>query len=196
MRILITVLLMFSFTCYGQGFRKYTKMPDSVFVKVVVGKKISYTFKQYTFENSGKIIKVRMDKRLTFADEGMEEQKSIVPHIFMSDDTTDLPILMIDQYSKLLYGFSLYKLNGLESVKIGFLPVAALAPGADTQKEFTPSASIADKLLLETDGTQVQISFTCDQIILWPSSDKEEIVDGKQAKFLYNGKKLKEVEEF
>jgi hypothetical protein len=196
MKKFLLAFLLLPIISHGQEFRNLNLLPDSVVAKIVVGKRISYTYQAYTFEGVGKIFKVRLNKKMIFADEGEEGQKAIIPHIFMTGDTADLPILMIDYFSDALYGFSLYKLNGLESLKIGFFPIAAIASGAKIDQENIATSSIADKLSLETDGTQIRISFIESQLILRPHTDKEEVVPGDQVKFLYNGKKLKEVEEF
>lgn len=196
MKNLIIVFLLFSAAGYGQEYKKMNLLPDSILVKTIVGKRISYAYERYTFEGSSTAVKVRLNKKLILTDESFEGQKSIAPHVFITTDTSDKPIIMVDHYTSGLSGFSLYKLCEPEPVIIGFIPVAAIAPGADISKENTESVGIADKLLLETDGTVIHISFLSEKIIIYPATDNEEIVQSDQIKFLYNGKKLKEVEEF
>jgi hypothetical protein len=188
--------LFFSVVSYGQEFRSLHLLPDSDLIKTVIGKRVTYVYQQYTFEGAGKILKIRENKRLICADEGEDDLKITIPHIFLSDSSTDYPVLMTDLTSEVLYGFNIYVLNGLESIRIGFFPVAAIAPDTDLNPEKLTPIGIADKLVLQTNGTVMRISFSADKVLLRPGTSKEEIVNGDQVKFLYNGKKLKEVEAF
>jgi hypothetical protein len=196
MKYFLIGLLLISAVTYGQEYKTLHMLPDSELLKTVVGKRITYSYKTFTIEGAGKILKVRQNKKMIFADEGSEEQKSIIPHIFLTGDSLDNPVLVIDLYSEALYGFNIYILNGLESVKVGFIPVAMPAETTIADQENIPSSSIVEKIIIETDGKQMRVSFSADKLLLRPGTGKEEIVNGDQVKFLFNGKKLKEVEEF
>ena len=196
MKKIVIGLMLFSAFCNGQDFRPLHKLPDSILIKTIVGKRITYTYQSYTFEGAGKILKVRQNRKMIFADEAKEDLKTTVPHIFLSDSTSDHPVLVTDLTSDMFYGFNIYILNGLESVKIGFIPVAGLAEGSNTEEDNIIPVSIADKLILQTNGTMMRISFSADKLVLRPGSGKEEIVSGDNVKFFYNGKKLKEVDDF
>jgi hypothetical protein len=196
MKKICILLLFIPAISYGQEFRPLHMLPDSSMTKNIVGRRTSYTYEVYTFEGTGKILKVRENKKMIFADEAKEDVKITVPHIFVSDSVSDSPVLVTELTSEVLYGFNIYILKGLESVKIGFIPVAGFPEGADAESVNIVPVSIADKLVLQTDGTMMRISFSADKILLRPGSGKEEVVNGDQIKFLFNGKKLKEVDEF
>jgi hypothetical protein len=196
MKNIVLILFIFSVSAYGQEFRKFDAIPDTNLSQTIIGKRITYAYRQYAFEAIGTTVKIRMNKKLILNDEAIEGQKKIVPHIFIPADTSDFPVLMIDHYSDALFGFSLYKLSGLESMKIGFFPLAALAKSVTGENDNVAVTSMANQLLLETDGSFIRISFNAEQILLRPGTDQEEIVPGDQVKFLFNGKKLKEVQEF
>lgn len=180
----------------AQEFRTLQLVPDSDFVITQTGKRVSYVFNIHTFETFGKQLKVRCNKKLILTDEGTDNITGILPHLFISLDTNNVMVLMTDISSDVLTGFNLYLLKSLEPNKIGFFPVAAKLPGSESEEEFLKSASAANNILIEVCGNEMRVSFTTGLIILRPGTDREEVVDGSTVKFLYNGKKLKEVDEF
>jgi hypothetical protein len=175
---------------------RFSPLPDSSFKQLIVGKRVSYNYQLFTIENSSTAVKIRLNKKLIFTDESFEGQKRMTPHLFVPSDTSADKILMTDHYSNVLTGFSLYILNNQEPVKIGFLPLAAPVQNTGVNDEKIASESIFDKLILESDGSFIRISFNTDKVLLYPGTENEEIVAGEKVKFLYNGKKLKEVEDF
>lgn len=196
MKTYIFVLLLFTGALFGQEFRPYHAIADSLLVKTVVGKKSSYSYQSYLFEIMGRQLKMKESKKLIFSDEAVEGARKIIPYLFVSENPADHLILMTEQSSEIINGFNLYVLKGLDTKLMGFFALALNTGISKTNKMSPPSPSLVDYINIETNGTQWRITFTADELVIHPGTDREETMSGKEIKFLYNGKKLKEVDEF
>jgi hypothetical protein len=196
MKKIFFLLLFYAGSIYSQDNYSMKLVPDSLITIIQTGKRITYVYNTLSIDTYGKQLKVRNKRKLILTDEGTDDISSIRPHLFIARDSSDLMILMIDIMFDVLSGFNLYLLDNTESKLIGYFPVAGKMPGNQTAEEFFNSFSLFNNLSIEIVGTDIRISFSTDQIILRPGTDRETVVDGENVKFLYNGKKLKEVEEF
>jgi len=196
MKTFIFILLLVSGALFGQEFRTYQAIADSAIVSNVVGKKVSYTYQSYLFDLIGRQIKLKENKKMIFSDEAVEGTKRVVPFLFFTENTTDLAILMTEFYSERMLGFNIYILNGPETKLLGFFPLTLDMGTSKTNKSSYRSQSLKNCIKIETNGTQFRISFDAEKLIIHPTTDREEAVLANEIKFLFNGKKLKEVKEF
>ena len=196
MKIIIVVLLLCTGSICAQNYMQYERVPDTQLVKTNFGKRINYQYKSYTIDIFSKSLRVKEGKRLIFSDVGDKNAKMIVPHLyFLPRDTTYHKILVAEFSADYSIGLGIYIINGYESRKIGFLEVA-VNDTAGVNKEKLYPVSAVKNLLLQTDGNNLFISFTCNKVVANPGSDREELINADILKFVYNGKKLKEVKNF
>lgn len=196
MKYIFLLLSLISGTLFSQEYRSYLLVPDSLIQSTTVGKKMVYTYQGYSFEITGRQIKFKDKKKLIFGDEAPEGTRKVKPYVFSSGNEKDSKILLAELYSETLTGFNLYILNSLESRFIGFFGLALNAQASTASKSSPASQSLTNYLNLETNGSQWRISFNADEIVIHPGTDREEVIKGNEAKFIYTGKKLKEVKEF
>jgi len=196
MKILIFSGLFFAITLSAQEFRPYHETTDSSMTKKMVGKKTIYSYDTYFIEIMGKQFKVKQNKKLIFTDELKEGTKMVLPSLFISENQDDPTIICAQLTSNAVYGFNLYMLNGENTKLVSFISVAMPGTTKKSEEVGDKYESISTYLKLETNGSQWRISFNADRLVIHPGADREEIVDGSTIKFLYNGKKLKEVLEF
>jgi hypothetical protein len=195
MKTLSLLLVLITGTLYSQDFRPYHVVADSLLVKTVVSKKTSYSYQTYLFDIMGRQLKVKMNKKLMFNEEGFEDTKKIVPFVFQSENSADNLLLYTELSSESLQGFNLYILNGLGSKKISFFPFALKVTNSNNSDKKT-FQSLANVIHIETNGSQWRITFNEGEIVVHQGTDREETRNATEIKFLYNGKKLKEVDEF
>lgn len=196
MKILIFSALFFAISLSAQEFRPYHEITDSSMTKKMVGKKAIYTYDTYFIEIMGKHFKVKQNKKLIFTDELKEGTKMVLPSLFISENQADPTIICAQLTSNDVYGFNLYMLNGEDTKLVSFISVAMPGTTKKSEEVGSKSENISTYLKLETNGSQCRISFTADKLVIHPGTDREEIINGDEVKFLYNGKKLKEVKEF
>lgn len=194
MRTIIACLLFVSCALFGQDFRSYNAVADSLLTDTIVGKKTTYSYQNFNFEIMGKRIKLKDDKKLLLSDEAIEGTRKVIPHVLVSDSASDPVIIIADLYAVNMMGFNIYILNGAETKLVGFLGLV-LNTGSG-RKKVTASQSLINNIKIKTDGSDWQISFDAKEILVHPGSDREEVIDGDEAKFIYNGKRLKEVKGF
>jgi hypothetical protein len=192
----IISLLLISVGIFSQEYRKYNPIADSVLAKTTVGKKNTYGFKSFTFDITGRQVKIKDNKKLIFSDEAIEGVRRVMPFVLVSDSTSDPIILLAELYAETLSGFTLYLLNGVETKVIGYFPLALEASISRANKTSPKSQSLVNYMILETNGATWRISFKADKIVIHPGTEREEVISGKDAKFVFNGKKLKEVKDF
>ena len=196
MKIIVFVLLFCMGRLCAQDLMQYDPVPDSLLVKTTAGKRISYSCQDYTIDIYGRNFKVKEGKKILFGDTGEQEAKMVVPHIyFLKADSTYHKLLVAEYSSGFSLGLGIYIINGTESRKIGFLALADDDTAGGDKENLYPVSAVKD-LMLQTDGDNLFISFKCNKIIIHPGSDREELVDANEIKFIYNGKKLKEVKKF
>jgi hypothetical protein len=196
MKTILIILLFTTDALFGQEYRPYHVVADSLLVKTVVGKKTSYTYATYLFDILGRQLKFKENKKLIYSEEAPEGTRKVTPYVFTSDSTTDHMLLLTELSSETMNGFNLYILNGLETKSIGFFALALSASVSRTNKTSPRSQSLVNYINIETNGTQWRISFNAEDVVIHPGTDREETMKGKDVKFLYNGKKLKEVDKF
>ena len=197
MKKIIGLLLIFiSGIIYCQDFRIYHPIADSLIAKTTVGKKVTYSYQNYLFDITGRIMKFKDNKKLIYSDEAPEGIRKVIPSIFISDSTADQVVLYTEMMTENMSGFSLYLLNGLETKLIGYFPLALEASISKANKTSPRTQSLIDYLILETNGNTWRISFKTEKIVIHPGTDREEVIKGDEAKFIFNGKKLKEVKDF
>lgn len=196
MKTTIIILLFVTGTLFGQGFRPYHVIADSLLVKTTVGKKTSYGYKAYLFDIMGRQLKFKENKKLIYSEEAPEGTRKVLPYVFVSDSSSDHLILLTELSSETMNGFNLYILNGLETKSIGFFALALNASVSRANKTSPKTQSLVNYINLQTNGNQWRISFNVEDIVIHPGTDREETMKSSEVKFLYNGKKLKEVDEF
>lgn len=196
MKIIIFGLLFCIGNACAQDYMQYDRIPDTLLVITTVGKRNTYEYKNYTFDIFGKNLKVREGKKLIFGDVGVQNAKMIVPHLyFLPQDTTYFKLLVAEFSAACSMGIGIYIIHGYESRKIGYLEVAANDTTGEDKENLHPVSAVKN-LLLQTDGDNLFISFTVGKVIIHPGTDHEELVDADKVKYIYNGKRLKEVKSF
>ena len=178
MRILSVLFLFCLVGLHAQDFTPYYQISDSLFTQTANGKHVVFTCKNYSFESYGK-----------------KGAKEVVPHLFALEDTTYHKLLVAEFNSDKTMGIGIYIINGTDSRKIGYLELAANDTGNADPETLKP-VSILKDLRLQTDGENLFISFNTDKIITHPGTDREALADASDIKFIFNGKKLKEVKSF
>lgn len=192
-RLITLALLLCTNNINGQDLMQYDQVSDDVLGKATIGKRVTFTYKNYSVDVFGKVFKIREGKEIIFGDVGTKGTQQVIPHFFRVKDSTYHMLLVVENLSDISLGLGLYIINGFDSRKIGLLEVAANDTLSGTDQKDLHPVSLVNSLRLQTDGDNLYISFATDKIIIHPGSNREELIDANQEKLIYNGKRLKEV---